>query len=173
MFMSIFLHTQYHWLIHSILFLSLLKPITPYLSFSQSLFPYSNPSSPELPHPLPSPPHHQSEGTGSIVIGLQSWQPYDWAVGYCNWIRLEISSVPVRLLKSQSVVHSWRPPFALFFFVVNGSHSQLPLVGDEVTLSDHESDIYKLRSWQLMDLFKKKSEIHGSLEKSVYKKKEK
>lgn len=97
------LHTIMYSFIHSLIkcqFLSLS------LSFSilLSLF---HPSS---PHP-PSPPCHQSEGTGSIVIGLQSWQPYDWAIGYCNWIRLEISLVPVRLLKSQSIAHSWRPPF--------------------------------------------------------------
>lgn len=70
-------------------------------------------------------PHRQSERTGSIVIGLQSWQPYDWAVGYCNWIRLEISSVPVRLLKAQSVVRERRqylaPPFALFLATGKGN----------------------------------------------------
>lgn len=60
---------------------------------------FSIPLSAFLPSsPHPPPPCHQSGGTGSIVIGLQSWQPYDWAVGYYNWIRLEISSVPVRLL---------------------------------------------------------------------------
>lgn len=108
-----------------------------------SISPFLNPSFPLL-HPS-SPPCHQSEGTGSIVIGLQSWQPYDWAVGYCNWIRLEISSVPVRLLKSQSVVHSWRQPFALFFFVtVNGSHSQLLSESEGVTLWDCESDMYEV-----------------------------
>lgn len=64
---------------------------------------------------------HRSEGTRSIVIGLQSWQPYDWAGGYCNWIRLEISSVPVRLLKSQSVVYGRRLPFTLSSVSASGS----------------------------------------------------
>jgi len=101
---SHFSFTHYHWLIHTILslflFQSQLLPISLFLNPS-----FSIPTPPALTPPLP---RHQSEGTGSIVIGLQSWQPYDWAVGYCNWIRLEISLVPVRLLKSQSVVHSWR-----------------------------------------------------------------
>lgn len=78
---------------------------------------------PSSPYP-PSQPHQQSEGAGSIVIGLQSWQPYDWAVGYCNWITLEIGLVPVRLLKSQFVVYSWRPPIALFSRM-KGIRSQL------------------------------------------------
>ena len=90
-----------HWLIKAIVSLSLSLIKSQLLSTSLLL--------------PPSPPCHQSEGTGSIVIGLQSWQPYDWAVGYCNWIRLEISSVPVRLLKSQSVV-PWLAPVIHTFF---------------------------------------------------------
>ena len=105
-----------HWLITTIL--SLCLSLSLFLIKSQLLSTSLLP--PSLP---PSPPCLQSEGTGSIVIGLQSWQPYDWAVGYCNWIRLEISSVPVRLLKSQSVVPRLAPVIHTFppSLAVNGS----------------------------------------------------
>lgn len=134
-----------HNITDSFIILSLIKSQLPRFSFSQSLFSLFHPSS-------PPPPCHQSEGAGSIVIGLQSWQPYDWAVGYCNWIRLEISAAPVRLLKTRSVVHSWRLPFTLFFFCVNGSRSKLLLLSEEVRLCDCESDTCEAWPWEAADL---------------------
>lgn len=89
--LSCFFYSDYHWLTHTVPWL--LK------RHFLALFPV-----PLTQPPLP-PPSFKFEAAGSIVIGLQSWQPYDCAVGYCNWIRLEINSVPVRLLKSQSAVH--------------------------------------------------------------------
>lgn len=42
---------------------------------------------------------HQSEETQSVVMSLRRSQPCSRAVAYSNWIRVEISSLPVRLLK--------------------------------------------------------------------------
>lgn len=55
----------------------------------------------EISFSSPRPPSvlHQSEETQFVVMSLRRLQPCGCAVAYSNWIRVEISSLPVRLLK--------------------------------------------------------------------------